>query len=96
MKRITVKAEPAFAKTGGNAPATRLQVTTNDGKQITREVDEMPGFPGRPMGRAEIERKFRSNVGERWPTKQADAVLQELWSLEKADNLSALIGMLAT
>jgi hypothetical protein len=29
---------------------------------ITRQVDNMPGFPGQPMIRTDIERKFRSNV----------------------------------
>jgi hypothetical protein len=27
----------------------------------------MPGFPGQPMSRADVERKFRSNVGNRLP-----------------------------
>jgi hypothetical protein len=36
---------------------------------ITKRVlcDKMPGFPGQPMRRAEVERKFRSNVGSRKP-----------------------------
>ena len=62
---------------------------------MTRQVDDMPGFPGRPMERADVERKFRSNVGKRWPQERTDAILQALWSLERTDDLSALLGKLS-
>jgi 2-methylcitrate dehydratase len=42
--------------------------------------------------RAEIERKFRSNVAKRWSPRQTDAILQALWSLEHTEDLSALLG----
>ena len=47
------------------------------------------------MSRADIERKFRSNVGERWSSKQTDTVLQTLWTLEKIDDLSSVLGQMA-
>ena len=55
----------------------------------------MPGFVGRPMGREDIERKFRKNVGKRWPQERTDAILAALWTLEQADDLSALLGKLS-
>ena len=60
------------------------------------QVDDLPGFPGQPMGRADIERKFRGNVGNRWPKDRTDAVLQTLWTLEGIDDVSALLAKLAT
>jgi 2-methylcitrate dehydratase len=95
MRKITVKPEPAFAKPKGNAPSTRLTVTLADGKQIVSQVDDLPGFPGQPMSRADIERKFRGNVGNRWPRDRIDDVLQTLWALEAIDDVSALMGKLA-
>ncbi len=94
MRKITVKPEPEFAKAKGNAPSTRLTVTLTDGTQIVTQVDDLPGFPGQPMDRADIERKFRGNVGDRWPKDRTDAVLQTLWTLEKIDDISALLGKL--
>jgi 2-methylcitrate dehydratase len=94
MRKITVKEDPAFAKPKGNAPSTRLTVTLTDGKQIVTEVDDLPGFPGQPMSRADIERKFRGNVDQRWPKDRTDAVLQTLWTLETIDDVSALLGKL--
>ena len=92
MRNITVKEDPAFAKLIGNAPSTRLTVTLSDGKQIVSQVDNLAGFPGQPMSRSDIERKFRGNVGSRWPADRTDAVLQALWVLETVDDISAFMG----
>jgi 2-methylcitrate dehydratase len=90
MRKITVKEDPAFARPAGNAPSTRITVSLDDGRRITRQVDDIPGFPGQPMSRANVERKFRSNVRKRWPQARTDDVLQRLWSLEKNEDLGAL------
>jgi len=95
MRKITVKADPAFATLTGNVPPTRLTATLDDGRKVTRLVDSMPGFPGQPMSRADMERKFRRNVGKRWPQQQTDAVLESLWTLDRTDDLTALLGKLS-
>ena len=95
MRKITVKADPAFATQTGDVPPTRLTAVLDDGRRFTRLVDKMPGFPGQPMTRAEVERKFRSNIGSRWSRERTDAVLQALWTLDAANDLSALLGKLA-
>ena len=92
MQKITVKVDPAFAKPRGNAPATRLTAVLVDGRTITRQVDDMPGFPGQPMSRAGMEHKFRSNAGNRWPVAQVDALLQALWDFERTEDLRSLLG----
>jgi 2-methylcitrate dehydratase len=43
------------------------------------------------MNRSEVERKFRGNVGKRWPKERTDAVLRALWALEETDDLSRLL-----
>jgi 2-methylcitrate dehydratase len=95
MRKITVKADPAFATLTVNVPPTRMTATLDDGRRITRLIDSLPGFPGQPMSRADVERKFTSNVGKRWPREHTDAVLQALWALERADDLSSLLSQLA-
>jgi 2-methylcitrate dehydratase len=95
MRKITVKEDPELSKPKGNAPSTRLTVTLTDGKQIVNQVDDLAGFPGQPMSRTDIERKFRGNVGNRWPGDHTDAVLQALWTLDSIDDISALLGKLA-
>jgi 2-methylcitrate dehydratase len=94
MKKITVTEDAAFATPRGNAPPTRIGATLNDGRQIIRQIDDMPGFPGKPMERADAERKFYGNVGSRWPAARTRAVLDALWGLEAADSISGLLGKL--
>jgi hypothetical protein len=43
------------------------------------------------MTRADVERKFRSNVGKNWSKAQADAMLAKLWALDLVDDLPSLL-----
>lgn len=95
MRKITVKPEPAFEISGGGTPATRLAATLDDGRRITRQVDSMPGFPGQPISRADVDRKFRSNVGRRWAEQRTESTLQDLWALDRTDDLPSLLNRLA-
>ena len=47
------------------------------------------------MNRAEVERKFRGNVGKRWSKDRTDAILEALWELDRTDDLATLLGRLA-
>jgi len=94
MQKITVHEDPNLTARVGAAP-TRVTAILADGKRISREVDHAPGFAERPMNRSEVERKFRGNVGNRWPQERTSAVLQSLWTLDQTDDLSLLLGRLA-
>lgn len=92
MQKIKVAEDPALtARTGGAVP-TRVTATLSDGKRITREVDHAPGFAARPMNRSDVERKFRGNVGKRWPKEQTEANLRALWAIDRTNDLAALLG----
>jgi len=95
MRRITVKEDPAFAKPDGNAPPTRITATLDGGRQVTRQVADMPGFPGKPMTRAEVERKFRANVGKRLSAERTAEILQAFWALDRIDDLRGLLAKLS-
>jgi len=94
MRRIKVAEDPALTARVGAVVPTRVTAIMADGQRITREVDDVPGFVGRPMSRADIDRKFRGNIGTRWPQGRTDAVLQALWGLEHTDDVGALVGRL--
>lgn len=94
MRKISVKPDPAFDGFSG-APPVRMTATLNDGQRVVQQVDNVPGFPGRPMTRADVERKFRGNVEGRLSAQRTDEVLGALWGLEQADDLASLLGKLA-
>jgi len=95
MHKITVNEDPDFATLTVNVPPTRLTATLDNGQKVVHLVDSMPGFPGHPVSRADVERKFRSNIGGPWPRLQTDAILQSLWALDQTHDLSALLNKLA-
>ena len=94
MQMIKVAEDPALTARVGTVVPTRVTAILADGQRIAREVDDVPGFVGRPMGRADVERKFRGNIGKRWPKERADEVLAALWGLEGTKDVGALLGML--
>lgn len=91
MKKIMVSEDSALTARQGAAAPTRVTAILVDGRRISREVDTAPGFPECPMSRADVEQKFRSNVGKRWSNEQTDAILQALWELDRIDNLAAFL-----
>jgi 2-methylcitrate dehydratase len=92
MQKIKVAEDPALTARAGGAVPTRVTATLADGKRITREVDHAPGFAARPMTRGDVERKFRGNVGARWPKEQTEANLNALWAIDQVSDLTALLG----
>jgi 2-methylcitrate dehydratase len=95
MSKVTVTADASFATAGGSAPPVRITVTLKDGRRIVRQVDSVPGFGAAPATRADVERKFRSNAGARWPKSATDEILELLWSLEQTSDLSTTLAKLA-
>ena len=92
MQRIKVSEDPALTSRTGGAVPTRVTATLSGGKRITREVDHAPGFAARPMNRNDVERKFRGNVGDRWAKEQTEANLKALWTIDRTNDLAALLG----
>ena len=95
MQKIKVAEDPALTARRGGAVPTRVTATLSDGRRISREVDYAPGFAERPMSRADVERKFRGNVGARWSKQRTDEVLETLWALDQAKDLRLLLGKLS-
>ncbi|HEY6821945.1 MAG TPA: MmgE/PrpD family protein [Burkholderiales bacterium] len=95
MQKIKVAADPALTARGGGAVPTRVTATLTDGRTISREVDYAPGFAQRPMSRADVEAKFRGNVGNRWSRTRTDGVLKELWKLDQNKSIARLLARLS-
>ena len=94
MQKITVAEDPELTARVGDAVPTRITAILADGQRISREVNDIPGFAGKPMQRPDIDRKFRGNIGKRWPRQKTDAVLESLWVVENTQNIGALLATL--
>jgi 2-methylcitrate dehydratase len=94
MQKITVVEDPELTARVGDAVPTRITAILADGQRVSHEVNDIPGFAGKPMQRPDIDRKFRGNIGNRWPRKKTDAVLKSLWLLENTRDIGALLATL--
>ncbi len=94
MRKITVVQDPAMVTPRGAAPPIRISADLVGGSRTNREVSAMPGFAGQAMSRADIERKFRSNVGKRWPSERTESSLRALWTLDTAGDARGLLANL--
>jgi hypothetical protein len=64
--------------------------------KVRREgVRRRADSPAIPMTRANVERKFRSNLGSRALQEDTGAVLEALWALDRTEHVRSVAGKLA-
>lgn len=90
LKTLDVKEDPALTAIYPKKIPNRVTVTLDNGRVLSEQVDDLPGFGGRPATRADIEAKFHRNVKALWPVAQIDAFLALAWDLDRQPNLSGL------
>jgi 2-methylcitrate dehydratase len=95
MKKITVREDPALTALQPKAVPNRVTASLDDGRTVSRQVNDLPGFAERPIERPDIERKFRGNVAGRLTAQQARAALDTLWNLERQNGVGPVIASLA-
>src|SRR6185437_4991978 len=70
--------------------AAELEIVLADGSRHAAAVDDVRGGPSRPLGKAEVERKFIDNAGRRLTAAGVEEVLREVERLDAAPNLAGL------
>lgn len=91
VAKVKVHRSPELSARYPRGIPNRLTITLKDGRQLVREVEFPRGHAENPMTDAEVERKFRTLVVPRYGEAMADRVLSACWTLEKLDNVSALL-----
>ena len=95
MSKIAVREDPDFATLTVNVPPNSSHCHTRQRPKGCASGRQHARLSGAPGDRADVERKFRSNIGRRWPQQQTDAVLQSLWTFDQTHDLSALLNKMA-
>jgi 2-methylcitrate dehydratase len=70
-----------------------LDLVMASGERKSVRVEYHRGHWLNPMSDAEMEAKFRGLAGAMLPAERLDALLAQLWSLEKLPEIGKLIGM---
>ncbi|AKM04946.1 MmgE/PrpD family protein [Burkholderia pyrrocinia] len=90
IERITVREDPALtARYPAQAP-NRVTAVLEDGTTCTKQVDDLPGSPTRPMRRDDYDAKFTKNCRRHWNPAQIRAALDYLWRLDEQPDVATL------
>jgi 2-methylcitrate dehydratase len=93
-KLITVREDAAMTALVPKQSPNSVTATLDDGRVIGERVDDLPGFAGRPMQRADAEAKFTRNAKTLLSPAQIGRIADTVWALERADSVAALIDSL--
>jgi 2-methylcitrate dehydratase PrpD len=85
--RIDLIADP----TQTNFEGATLSIDYTDGSSDSIVIPAFRGTPGNPMTDDELSALFRQSAAPALPASQIDAVLEAVWALEDAPDISRLI-----
>jgi 2-methylcitrate dehydratase len=94
LKKVEVVADPEIEKVFPALQRVLVNITTTDGRTLTRQLDYPKGDPRNPLSDAEVEEKFAA-LAEGVLSAAAQKKLKEaIWNLEKLDSVSNLMSMM--
>src|SRR5207248_3168825 len=94
LKKIEVVADPEIEKVFPALQRVIVNITTKDGRTVTRQLDYPKGDPRNPLTDTEIEEKFAA-LAEGVLSKSSQQKLKDaIWNLEKVGSVNKLMGMM--
>jgi 2-methylcitrate dehydratase PrpD len=90
--KVSVAVDPALRRADKIEP-TRVEITTNDGRTVSKVVENPLGSPERPLSFDDCARKFRDCAGA-LKDDQLDGIIDLVSRLETVEDISAIIGLL--
>jgi 2-methylcitrate dehydratase len=96
--KITMAGDPEFtaARGAGLGSGGAVRVQMKDGRVLEKRHNHPPGHPQNPLSDSQIERKFDDLAAVLFSASRRDAIKQAVWNLDKAGQISELMGLLAT
>ena len=94
IEKVDVIVDPAMAARGHTA--FDIQVFTTDGREISKQIDFVPGFPERPLTAEDHKQRFRDCIDfSRIPMaeEKIEAIFRMVNHLEDMDDIKELISM---
>ena len=74
--------------------SAEVTITLKDGRAFTERVDHATGAPENPLTDRQLDDKLRALAGDVMPQSQVEQLLADLWDLDRADNVSQVVGQM--
>jgi 2-methylcitrate dehydratase len=94
LRKVEVVADPEIEKVFPALQRVKVRIDTTDGASYHRELDYPKGDPRNPLTDREIETKFRSLAHGVITAKRQQEIIERVWNLEQASELTSLMSML--
>ena len=94
MQRIRVSENEAFTREFPSKLTTRIEVTTRGGQRYTGTASYPKGHARNPMSDADVEAKFAGLAGDILSAETARSLIQALWKIDQAKDVSAVLAQI--
>jgi 2-methylcitrate dehydratase PrpD len=94
-RRVDVVVDPAM-ELRGHTPVD-MTVRLKDGREIFRQIDIAPGFPGNPLTKEEQEARFRDCIAyakKPLPKEKVEAIVENVAHIDQLSDVRVLIPLL--
>lgn len=96
IQKVDFGVHPEAEAAGYDRMTTILEITLTDGRRIRDRADFGKGSPANPMSYEEVADKFRECAAySRWPSAQAEKVVELVRTLEDLRDVRELTGLLS-
>jgi 2-methylcitrate dehydratase PrpD len=96
-KRVDIVEDPAM-ELRGHTPVD-MTVTLKDGRELFRQIDIAPGFPGKPLTKEEMEARFHDCISyaeKPFPKQKVEEIVKSVSHVDRLSDIRALIPLLLT
>ena len=94
LRKVEVVADPEIEKVFPALQRVIVNITTTDGRTLSKQLDYPKGDPRNPLSDAEIEEKFRALADGVLSRKAQDRLIDAIWNLEKCASVSKLMALM--
>ncbi len=94
LKKVEVVADPEIEKVFPALQRVIVNITTTDGRTLTKQLDYPKGDPRNPLSDTEIEEKFGALAEGVLSTGAQKKLKDAIWNLEKVGSVSKLMALM--
>lgn len=94
LKKVEVVADPEIEKVFPALQRVMVNITTTDGRSLSKQLDFPKGDPRNPLTDQEVEEKFAALAEGVLSTQAQKKVKEAVWNLEKSDSVSKLMALM--
>jgi 2-methylcitrate dehydratase len=94
LKKVEVVADPEIEKVFPALQRVVVNITTTDGRVLTKQLDFSKGDPRNPLTDQEVEEKFAALAEGVLSTGAQKKLKEAIWNLEDSDSLRKLMALM--